>query len=121
MTFFPKGEVHLHLRGAAPKEYFLAQITKYLGRKDLFQPFSSTLQNRLFSSRFAGPILKELLSPGIASPEEILNQLFSYSSFDQFLESYITTASLVRSAEDFRGSSLRQRLRFDNKDIVFAR
>jgi len=90
----PTAELHLHLRGAMPVDLFGRWLERYPVEIALDQAPIGHLQ---FFARFEH--LKRFLHPDQRpAPEE----LFSYTSFEGFLASYLFSSYFCRSIDDFR-------------------
>jgi len=108
----PKAELHLHLRGAMPPEFFSGLVEKHPPESVLGDVSSRFLEifNRYDNIR---PFLK---SP-IAVPAQAL---FHYCSFEQFLATYLFTSCFFRTATDFRNLIKAVRSELTSQNIVYA-
>lgn len=93
----PKAELHVHLRGAIPQAYLVRQFGKYPAQRALEKAPNA---HREFFWRFAN--IRAALDAE-APPELRAARLFEFSSFEQFLATYLFTGYFVRNREDFRG------------------
>lgn len=92
----PKGELHLHLRGAMPSRVFADLLRKYPGPQalqnapqrhlDLFRQFDN---------------IRPFLSPD-AGLSGRASDLFHFQTFQQFLATYLFTSYFIREISDFR-------------------
>ena len=108
----PKAELHVHLRGAMPAEFFAELISKYGPRQALEHAPRRHLDafNRCDNIR-----------PFLASPNaERVQGLFRYHSFDQFLATYLFTSYFVRDIDDFRNLIAAVRGFLEKQNIVYA-
>ena len=90
----PKAELHLHLRGAAPRAYLRDRLRK--------QSPASALEGaprRQLSVIVRHPGVRRILKAD--DPAAELDRLFEYRTFVEFLGAYLFTAYLVRDIEDF--------------------
>lgn len=108
----PKAELHIHLRGAMPPQFFGSLLEKY--------PPECALENApaQFIEDFKrhNNIQPFLRSPIKASPET----LFRCQSFDQFLSTYLFTSYFCRDATDFRNLIKAVQATLTSQNIVYA-
>lgn len=93
---FATRDLHIHLRGAVPANYFNEVSKKYSA-----QPLTSILKpnHKDFLQR------QNHLKGFIDNPKNysLSEVLLSYDSFEEFLASFLLSAYFVRNLEDFRG------------------
>ena len=108
----PKAELHVHLRGAMPAEFFGGLISKYGPRQAL----------RNAPPRHLDAFQRcDNIQPFLASPKrERVHELFRYHSFDQFLATYLFTSYFVRDIVDFRDLIAAVRGSLEKQNIVYA-
>ena len=101
----PDAELHVHLRGAMPVEYF----GRLLAKRTVAEALAHAPERHLDLFRRNANIRPFLDS---AQPPEAL---FRFESFEGFLSSYLFTGYFIRDAEDFRGllAAVRRRLTAD--------
>jgi len=87
------GEIHIHLRGATPVEFFEGQYSK-IAQDELIGSISKKHLDLFKQSPNLVPFLEE-------TKAENIQGLFAYQDFNQFLATYLFTAYLVRSNSDF--------------------
>ena len=109
----PKAELHLHLRGAIPRQFLSDRVRKYPPARAL----ESAPPNQLARLR-RQPAIARILAA--SDPAEELDGLFRFDSLDQFLAAYFFTVFFVREIDDFRSlvSGVREHLRAQN--ITYA-
>jgi len=109
----PKAELHLHLRGAIPREFLSDRVRKY----PPVQALGSAPPDQLARLR-RQPAIARILAA--SDPAEELDGLFRFDSLDQFLAAYFFTVFFVREIDDFRGLvvGVREHLRAQN--ITYA-
>jgi len=107
----PKTELHVHLRGAMPLEFFGRQLKKYTVQEAL-----STAPERFVKS-FRG--CAHLL-PAIENGADDPRFLFAFDSFETFLRSYLFSAYFVRDIDDFRGLAQAVRKEFEEQGLEYV-
>ena len=108
----PKAELHVHLRGAMPAEFFAELINRYSPQ----QALGNAPQRHLDAFQRCDNIQPFLTSP---KPETV-SALFRFHSFDQFLATYLFTSYFVRDISDFRGLIASVRAFLEKQNIVYA-
>lgn len=109
----PKAELHLHLRGAIPREYLSDRIRKCPPA----QALESAPPNQLARLR-RQPAIARILAA--SDPAEELDGLFRFDSLDQFLAAYFFTVFFVREIDDFRDLVLGVREHLRAQNITYA-
>lgn len=108
----PKAELHLHLRGAMPPEFFSYLLEKYPPKFVLGDVPKRFLD---IFNRY------ENIRPFLKSPTAVpIQTLFKYCSFDQFLATYLFTSYFFRTATDFRNLIKAVRSELTSQNIVYA-
>ena len=109
----PKAELHLHLRGAIPRQYLIERFRKYPPAKAL-----ESVPSRQLDWISRHPAIGRILAA--SDPADELDGLFRYDSFEEFLAAYFFTAFFVREIEDFHDlvAGVREHLRTQN--ITYA-
>ena len=108
----PKAELHVHLRGAMPPDFFAGLLEKYTPQ----QALKDAPARFLDSFRKYGNIRPFLRSP-VEAP---VHSLFHYHSFDQFLATYLFTSYFCRDVTDFRNLIAAVRAELAEQNIVYA-
>ena len=108
----PKAELHVHLRGAMPAEFFAELINRYSPQ----QALENAPRRHLDAFQRCDNIQPFLTSP---KPETV-SALFRFHSFDQFLATYLFTSYFVRDISDFRGLIASVRAFLEKQNIVYA-
>jgi adenosine deaminase len=95
-------DLHLHLLGAIPKTTLITLIEKASGHNgyDLNQYLNPRQLTFVKSTSLGMNVIKKLAKN--LGPEEVINNLLSFNSLNDFLAAYILTASFVRNLEDFK-------------------
>ena len=109
----PKAELHLHLRGAIPREYLRDRVRKCPPAVAL----ASAPPNQLARLR-RQPAVARILAA--SDPAEELDGLFRFDSLDQFLAAYFFTVFFVREIDDFRGLVIGVREHLRAQNITYA-
>lgn len=109
----PKAELHLHLRGAIPREYLRERVRKYPPARAL----ESAPPSQLAKLR-RQPAIARILAA--SDPAEELDGLFRFDSLEQFLAAYFFTAFFVREIDDFRGLVIGVREHLRAQNITYA-
>ncbi len=107
----PKTELHVHLRGAMPLEFFGRQLKKYTVQEAL-----STAPERFMESFRGCPHLLPAIEHGADDPDF----LFAFDSFETFLRSYLFSAYFIRDIEDFRGLAEAVRAGFEAQGLEYV-
>ena len=107
----PKTELHVHLRGAMPLEFFGRQLNKYTVQEAL-----STAPERFMKSFRGCPHLLPAIEHGADSPDF----LFAFDSFETFLRSYLFSAYFIRDIDDFRGLAQAVRDGFESQGLEYV-
>jgi adenosine deaminase len=110
----PKAELHVHLRGAMPRPYFTELLRKYRPEealKDVPQRFLRLYQG------FDNIVPFLTSQPDLAARAP---RLFRFSSFQQFLATYLFSVHFFREIEDFRGLIRAVRAELQKENIVYA-
>lgn len=92
----PKSELHLHLRGAITYDVFKGLLHKYAD-VDVLEFIPNEKRKELLSQ----PNIRAFFNADIRRDNEIEN-LFNYTSFDEFLNTYIFVGYYIRDIDDFR-------------------
>ena len=108
----PKAELHVHLRGAVPPEFFAELTAKYSPR----QALENAPRRHLDAFQRCDNIRSFLSSP----KPETAAALFRFHSFEQFLATYLFTSYFVRDISDFRGLIAAVRAFLEKQNIVYA-
>ncbi len=110
----PKSELHVHLRGAMPREFFADLLRKYRPEDALAQapPRYLELYQQFDNIR---PFLHS--RPGLG---DRAGELFHYKTFDQFLATYLFTSHFIREIADFRSLIAAVRRRLEQQNVVYA-
>ena len=108
----PKAELHVHLRGATPPDFFAGLLEKYTPER--------ALQNA--PARFLAAFQEcDNVRPFLHSPLKApIQSLFHYRSFDQFLATYLFTSYFCRDVTDFRNLIAAVRTGLARQNIVYA-
>ena len=108
----PKAELHVHLRGAMPPDFFAGLLEKYTPER--------ALQGA--PGRFLDAFRKwDNIRPFLKSPLKApVHALFHYRSFDQFLATYLFTSYFCRDVSDFRNLIAAVRAELTRQNIVYA-
>ena len=108
----PKAELHVHLRGAMPPEFFAGLLEKYTPAKALKDA----------PKRFLDAFQKcDNIRPFLHSPLKApIQALFHYRSFDQFLATYLFTSYFCRDVTDFRNLIAAVRAELTRQNIIHA-
>lgn len=109
----PKAELHLHLVGAMPREFFAEQLEKY----SPIEAFSDALP-RHFAFWAGHEHLRNFLPDGNRRPEA--GDLFRFGNFPGFLASYFLSTFYLRDLDDLRRLAAAIRQRFERENIVQA-
>ncbi len=109
----PKAELHLHLVGAMPREFFAEQLAKYSPQ----EAFSDALP-RHFDFWAGHKHLENFLPDGSGEPEAA--ELFRFADFSGFLASYFLSTFFLRDLDDLRRLVAAIRGRFERENIVQA-
>ena len=91
----PKSELHIHLRGAMPINYFYKIFSKYFHD---WNCESEEYKEKFFSQ---SEYIKKIMSTDNHSIN-MISKLFEYKSFEQFLATYSFTGYFVKTIEDFK-------------------
>ena len=109
----PKAELHVHLVGAMPREFFAEQLRKYSPR----EAFSDALP-RHFAFWAGHEHLRNFLPDGNGEPDP--RDLFRFGSFQGFLASYFLSTFYLRDLDDLRRLVAAVRRAFERENIVYA-
>lgn len=109
----PKAELHLHLVGAMPREFFAEQLEKYSPE----EAFSDALP-RHFDFWAGHKHLENFLPGGRCKPEAA--DLFRFADFLGFLASYFLSTFYLRDLDDLRRLVAAIREGFARENIVQA-
>ena len=109
----PKAELHVHLVGAMPREFFAEQLRKYSPR----EAFSDALP-RHFAFWAGHEHLRNFLPDGNGEPDP--RDLFRFGSFQGFLASYFLSTFYLRDLDDLRRLVAALRRAFERENIVYA-
>ena len=109
----PKAELHLHLVGAMPREFFAEQLEKYTPQ----EAFSDALP-RHFAFWAGHEHLQNYLPEGSGEPKA--EDLFRFGSFQGFLASYFLSTFFLRDLDDLRRLVAAIRQAFERENIVYA-
>ena len=90
----PKAELHVHLRGAMPPEFFAGLLEKYTPAKAL-----EDAPKRFLDAFQECDNIRPFLHSPLKAP---IQSLFHYRSFDEFLATYLFTSYFCRDVTDFR-------------------
>ncbi len=91
----PKGELHLHLRGAIPARVLTELLNKHGAEQAL-----AGAPDRVKAAWAGWENLRPFLNPGRWSEADV-SRLFRYESFENFLYTYYFTGFFVRDQQDF--------------------
>ncbi|NUM37113.1 MAG: adenosine deaminase [Candidatus Brocadiae bacterium] len=110
----PKSELHVHLRGAMPVSVFRELLDEHSseGIKNLIPP-------QYFSMLEKYPNICPFLT-ALSWNEKDVQNLFSYSNFDQFLATFFFTSFFIRNAQDFRKLVYAVLEKLKSQNIVYA-
>ena len=103
-------ELHVHLRGAMPPEYF----ARLLAKRTVAEALAQAPERHLELFRRNGNIRQFLEGP---QPPEAL---FGFDSFEGFLAAYLFSGYFVRDVEDFRGLLAAVRAKLLSDGIAYA-
>ncbi|MCP4231061.1 MAG: adenosine deaminase [bacterium] len=92
----PKAELHLHLRGAMPARVFLGQLKKY-PPNDILKEVPRERRDIYLGN----PRVRSFLKRAIYSERDI-DDLFTYSDFENFLNTWSFTGAFFRDREDLQ-------------------
>lgn len=109
----PKAELHLHLVGAMPREFFAQQLEKYSPQ----EAFSDALP-RHFAFWEGHEHLQNFLPAGTGKPDAA--DLFRFGDFGGFLASYFLSTFFLRDLDDLRRLVASIREGFGRENIVQA-
>lgn len=109
----PKAELHLHLVGSMPREFFADQLLKYTPD----EAFSDALPRHF---EFLSPHnhLQNFLPGGRGKPDA--DDLFRFPDFIGFLSSYFLSTFFLRDLDDLRRLVQAIRRRFEQENITYA-
>jgi len=96
MAALPKAELHLHLRGAMPKETLVQLLMKYNG-----VPVPDAMRQR-YDALLQNPKIARVAAKTYVTPTD-LQELFRYDSLLEFLDIYTFMGCFIRDISDFRG------------------
>jgi aminodeoxyfutalosine deaminase len=109
----PKAELHLHLVGAMPREFFAEQLEKYTPE----EAFSDALP-RHFEFLSPHKHLQNFLPGGPAAP--LADDLFRFPNFEGFLGSYFLSTFFLRDLDDLRRLVQAVRHNLVRENITYA-
>ncbi len=109
----PKAELHLHLVGAMPREFFAEQLDKYSPQ----EAFSDALP-RHFAFWAGHEHLQNFLPSGNGEPDSA--DLFRFGNFPGFLASYLLSTFFLRDLDDLRRLVAAVRQEFERENVVQA-
>ena len=108
----PKAELHVHLRGAMPPEFFAGLLEKYTPERAL-----QGVPGRFLDDFTKYDNIRSFSRSPIKAP---IHALFHYHSFDQFLATYLFTSYFCRNVTDFRNLITAVRAELTRQNIVYA-
>ena len=88
-----KGELHIHLRGAAPVGFFETQL-QGVSKKELLERIPEHHLQLFLKTPNLSLVFDSEATPAFS-------EIFSFNNFDDFLATYLFTAYLVRTRNDF--------------------
>lgn len=109
----PKAELHVHLVGAMPRDFFAEQLEKYSPQ----EAFSDALP-RHFAFWQGHEHLENFLPDGNGKPDAA--DLFRFGNFPGFLASYFLSTFYLRDLDDLRRLVAAIRQGFARENIVSA-
>jgi len=111
---WPKSELHVHLRGAMPPELLAEQLRKYPVEQALRD---APWRHRALFRRCGN--IRPFLARRARSGDDVSN-LFHYTSFRQFLVTYLFTGYFFREASDLRRLVQGVLARLAAENVVYA-
>ena len=108
----PKAELHVHLRGAMPPEFFAGLLEKYTPAKAL-----EDAPKRFLDAFQECDNIRPFLHSPLKAP---IQSLFHYRTFDEFLATYLFTSYFCRDVTDFRNLIAAVRADLTRQNIVYA-
>jgi hypothetical protein len=110
----PKAELHLHLRGAMPGDYFERLLQKY-SALDVLDRAPAKHADLFRRCEHLQPFFAASAVPG-----DLAANLFRYRTFEEFLLSFLFTSYFFREIDDLRGLIAAVRHGLERQRIVYA-